>query len=84
MRPRVDGALTDLQEGSMGAPCVQHNPPCPLATAALLRPRGMGDRPLTLHVLRDVPLNLLAGAAEGAWGPRGPGWSRWARHVHGA
>lgn len=39
---------------------------------------------LTLHVVRDVLLNLQARAAEGAWGPGGPWWAWRTLHEHGA
>lgn len=39
---------------------------------------------LTLHVLRDVLLNLPARAADGARRPRGPRWAWWAWQERGA
>lgn len=37
---------------------------------------------LTLHVLRNVALDILTRAAEGAWRPRGPRRPRGALCVH--
>lgn len=43
-----------------------------------------GGEALTLHVLCDVALDILSGAAERARRPRRPWRARWTLHVHGA
>lgn len=58
--------------------------PKPFSIFLNLLSKLWGDEALTLHVLGDVALNILARAAEGAWGARGPWRARWALRIYSA